>query len=502
MKLQLKFLLPALFIILVLAISHSAATAQIVPDFRVNEDPTNEFQGQGSMGCDSSGNFVVAWRDSRGPRTDIYCQRFDSNANRLGNNFKVNINPDSSMLPGVAVASDGSFGVCWIEALDPDVKAKLMLFNNSSVPITSEIVLNEVSIWPTSLNLPSITVNKYKQYTITWQHDRGIMFQKVDSNGNRIGQNVRIITDTTLRYAENPKICTIGDGGFVITWEAVHYPQIGFPDVYFQRFDRYSNRLGVNTKVNDDNLPQADQRFPRIDGNSEGKFVIAWYDDRLGESEPYYQRFDTTGLPIGPNYPVCAVVTFNRGLGAVMMREDGQFLIGGSESWPPYAPYFQKFSSTGWRINNPYKVTTQSPTAVKYARSFKNFNDKLICVWDDTRNGEFDVYCNILSYSNPDTTVSIHQVSSSVPDRFTLEQNYPNPFNSSTTIRFSIRYSGMYSLKVYNSLGQVVSQLFHKEFAPGIYKFTYSPDELSSGVYFYELSASNQKSIKKFVVLK
>jgi hypothetical protein len=328
------------------------------------------------------------------------------------------------------------------------------------------------------------------------------MFQRIDSNGNRIGQNVRIITDTTLRYAENPKICTIGDGGFVITWEAVHYPQIGFPDVYFQRFDRYSNRLGVNTKVNDDNLPQADQRFPQIDGNSEGKFVIAWSDRRLGESEPYYQRFDTAGLPIGPNYPVCAVVTFNRGLGAVMMREDGQFLIGGSEFWPPYAPYFQKFSATGWRINDPYKVTTQSPTAVKYARSFKNFNDKLICVWDDTRNGEFDVYCNILSYSNPDTTVSIHHLSSLVPDRFILEQNYPNPFNSSTTIRFSIRYSGIYSLKVYNSTGQKLSDLFSRKFTPGSYQITFSSYELASGVYFYELSASDEKSIKKFVVLK
>jgi len=501
MKIQLKWLLPALFITSVLAVTHSSATAQLVPDFRVNDDLTNTLQFQANMGCDSSGNFVVVWSDRRGGnRSDIYCQRFDSNAIRYGNNFKANINPDSSFLPTVAVASDGSFGLCWVEILKDEYRQKLMLFNSSSVPITAEIVLNESPSWYYSG--PIITVNRYKEYTITWLQDRGIMFQRIDSNGNRIGQNVRIITDTTLRYAENPKICTIGDGGFVITWEAVHYPQIGFPDVYFQRFDRYSNRLGTNTKVNDDNLPEADQLFPQIDGNSEGKFVIAWSDSRLGESEPYYQRFDSAGLPIGPNYPVCAVVTFNRGLGAVMMREDGQFLIGGSEFWPPYAPYFQKFSSTGWRINDPYKVTTQSPTAVKYANSFKYFNDRLICLWDDTRNGEFDVYCNMLSYSNPDTTVSIHQVSSLLPDRFTLEQNYPNPFNSSTIFKFHIKYSGIYSLKVYNSLGQVVSQIFNKKFAPGTYKFTYTPDELASGVYFYELSSSDEKSIKKFTVLK
>ncbi|MBK9226669.1 MAG: hypothetical protein IPL67_06395 [Ignavibacteria bacterium] len=285
MKIQLKWLLPALFITSVLAVTHSSATAQLVPDFRVNDDLTNTLQFQANMGCDSSGNFVVVWSDRRGGnRSDIYCQRFDSNAIRYGNNFKANINPDSSFLPTVAVASDGSFGLCWVEILKDEYRQKLMLFNSSSVPITAEIVLNESPSWYYSG--PIITVNRYKEYTITWLQDRGIMFQRIDSNGNRIGQNVRIITDTTLRYAENPKICTIGDGGFVITWEAVHYPQIGFPDVYFQRFDRYSNRLGTNTKVNDDNLPEADQLFPQIDGNSEGKFVIAWSDSRLGESEP------------------------------------------------------------------------------------------------------------------------------------------------------------------------------------------------------------------------
>ncbi len=79
---------------------------------------------------------------------------------------------------------------------------------------------------------------------------------------------------------------------------------------------------------------------------------------------------------------------------------------------------------------------------------------------------------------------------------------YPNPFNSSTIFKFHIKYSGIYSFKVYNSLGQVVSQIFNKKFAPGTHKFTYTPDELGSGVYFYELSASDEKSIKKFVVLK
>ncbi|MBK9226013.1 MAG: T9SS type A sorting domain-containing protein [Ignavibacteria bacterium] len=71
-----------------------------------------------------------------------------------------------------------------------------------------------------------------------------------------------------------------------------------------------------------------------------------------------------------------------------------------------------------------------------------------------------------------------------------------------TRIRFSIRYSGIYSLKVYNSTGQKLSDLFSRKFIPGSYQITFSSYELASGVYFYELSASDEKSIKKFVVLK
>ncbi len=89
MKIHPKFLLLSLFITSVLSLCHSVTSAQLVPDFRVNEDPTNEFQGQGSMGCDTAGNFVVVWSDSRGPRTDVYCQRFDSNANRLATTSKL-----------------------------------------------------------------------------------------------------------------------------------------------------------------------------------------------------------------------------------------------------------------------------------------------------------------------------------------------------------------------------------------------------------------------------
>jgi len=94
--------------------THNSA-AQLVPDFRVNDDTTNQAQFGAALDIDSMGNFVVVWRDERNGKLNIYCQRFNSLAQIIGQNFKVNINPDSSYSPNLAVARNGNFGVCWME---------------------------------------------------------------------------------------------------------------------------------------------------------------------------------------------------------------------------------------------------------------------------------------------------------------------------------------------------------------------------------------------------
>src|SRR5574341_515876 len=55
------------------------------------------------------------------------------------------------------------------------------------------------------------------------------------------------------------------------------------------------------------------------------------------------------------------------------------------------------------------------------------------------------------------TGVDTKEKQNGIPVRFALRQNYPNPFNPSTTIRFDVVKSGPVTLKVYNSLGQLVA---------------------------------------------
>jgi hypothetical protein len=110
------------------------------------------------------------------------------------------------------------------------------------------------------------------------------------------------------------------------------------------------------------------------------------------------------------------------------------------------------------------------------------------------------------TYSN---TIS---VSAGKPSAFALENNYPNPFNPSTKINYNLPSDSKVTLEVYNIAGEKVAQLVNQDQSAGYYSVDFNSSSLnkniSSGVYFYKITAvekstgSNFSSIKKMLLLK
>ncbi len=88
------------------------------------------------------------------------------------------------------------------------------------------------------------------------------------------------------------------------------------------------------------------------------------------------------------------------------------------------------------------------------------------------------------------------------PAEFALEQNYPNPFNPSTTIKYSVKENIKVSLKIYDILGNEVATLVNEVKPAGSYSVNFNSNGLSSGVYFYNLSAGRFTETKKMLLLK
>gem|GEM_PF-1925272 len=76
------------------------------------------------------------------------------------------------------------------------------------------------------------------------------------------------------------------------------------------------------------------------------------------------------------------------------------------------------------------------------------------------------------------------------PESYVLFQNYPNPFNPSTTIQYQLVYESQVTIKVFNLLGEEVATLMNNEEYPeGTYSMDFDATGLSSGIYFYRLTA-------------
>ncbi|MBS1518129.1 MAG: T9SS type A sorting domain-containing protein [Bacteroidetes bacterium] len=100
------------------------------------------------------------------------------------------------------------------------------------------------------------------------------------------------------------------------------------------------------------------------------------------------------------------------------------------------------------------------------------------------------------------TTVGINQLSSQIPDKFSLYQNYPNPFNPTTNIKFDIIKSGGVKVIVYNSLGKEVGVLLNENLSPGSYKIDFDGSGYSSGIYYYKIITNDFTDVKKMLLIK
>jgi hypothetical protein len=93
------------------------------------------------------------------------------------------------------------------------------------------------------------------------------------------------------------------------------------------------------------------------------------------------------------------------------------------------------------------------------------------------------------------------------PAEFKLTQNFPNPFNPATTIKYNLADEAQVHLRVYNIVGQVVRTLVQERQAAGRYSVRWDGRDdrgltVSSGIYFYQITAGKFKDVRKLMLLK
>jgi len=100
-------------------------------------------------------------------------------------------------------------------------------------------------------------------------------------------------------------------------------------------------------------------------------------------------------------------------------------------------------------------------------------------------------------------TTGIEDNDSHTVEYYRLDQNYPNPFNNQTNISYELAQNSEVELSVLNPKGQIVAVLVKSKQNKGNYSVSFNADNLTSGVYYYQLKTDGiLRSIKRMIYLK
>lgn len=157
-------------------------------------------------------------------------------------------------------------------------------------------------------------------------------------------------------------------------------------------------------------------------------------------------------------------------------------------------------------------ITAESKMEVRITfageASVGEYNSVLTIESDDGDESELKIPLSI--YVDQVTSVSKNE---NLLTEFKLSQNYPNPFNPSTTIKYSIPVLDAFLpannavetravLKVYDLLGNEIATLINEHKSAGNYEVTFDASSITSGVYYYRLSAGDFVETKKMLLVK
>ncbi len=88
------------------------------------------------------------------------------------------------------------------------------------------------------------------------------------------------------------------------------------------------------------------------------------------------------------------------------------------------------------------------------------------------------------------------------PQSNVLSQNYPNPFNPSTEINFVLPQAGKATLNIHKLNGELVQTLQQGWMSAGSHTFSFTAEDLPSGIYIYSLLSGGTQIKKKMTLLK
>ncbi len=216
---------------------YAASGDPLGEQFLVNTYTTG-FQTFPSVAVDDEGDFIVVWQSDGADNGDasdesIQGQRYASSGDPLGEQFRVNsYTPDTQRLPSVAMAPGGDFVVVWESVGSDNGDSSSTSIQGQRYASNGDALGGQFRVNTYTLNnqqTPSVAVDPDGDFVVVWHgsgSDNGdssgssVQGQRYTSNGDPLGGQFQVNS-----YTPNDQVVASvavdAKGDFVVVWQSV-----------------------------------------------------------------------------------------------------------------------------------------------------------------------------------------------------------------------------------------------------------------------------------------
>src|SRR5262245_12042493 len=314
-------------------------------EFLVNTTTVRSQIGS-SLAALGDGRFIVIWHDYSNTGDDqsysaVRAQIFNADGSRSGAEFVVNTTTEGTQMPGAVTSlPDGRFVVVWTYDtgsyyVRDEIAAQI--FNPDGTKSGPEFLVNtEFLLEQTD---PKIATLADGRFVVTWRdvpYEPGddpsvsVKAQIFNADGTPSGTEF-LVNTTTLNTQENAEVVGLSDGRFVVVWQdysATGGDHLSY-DVRGQVFNADGSKAGDEIFVN--TTTAGEQYYPTIAALTDGGFAVAWWHNNQTtwpwEAKVFVQIFNEDGTKRGDEFAANASDTGGQHTPAMAALPNGQFVV-------------------------------------------------------------------------------------------------------------------------------------------------------------------------------
>jgi len=285
------------------------------------------------------------------------------------------------------------------------------------------------------------------------------------------------------------------DGGYIIAGTTMSFGA-GGNDFYLLKTDSCGDTIWTRTYGG----REWDYANSVQKTSDSGYIIVGWtISFGAGSADVYLLRTDSSGDTLwtrtygGSYWDEAHSVQQTSDGGYIIAGETESFGAGGGDV------YLLKTNSSGDTL----WTRTYGGTHNDWASSLQQTSDGGYIIAGSTWSfgaGLDDVY--LIRAAGDAVGVDDQESERSLPASASLSQCYPNPFNATTVIEYQLPEAREVTLEVYNLLGEKVAALVNGLEEAGYKSVKWDASEISSGIYFYKLSAGDLTETKRMILVK